>query len=63
MRIWQAYVNNMYERSFKILLKEQEKMYIKNYGSYCKKIEKVNEEQGHIFQKFKEIFLNEKEKK
>ena len=42
-RIWQAYINNMYEKSFKMLLKEQEEMYVKNYGKYCVKLEKISE--------------------
>ena len=62
-RIWQAYINNMYEKSFRILLKEQEKMYVKNYGKYCGKLEKISEEQVQIYEKFKEIFAVEKGKK
>lgn len=46
----------MYEKSYRILLKEQEKMYLKNYGKYCGKLEKISEEQVQIYEKFKEIF-------
>ena len=53
----------MYEKSFRILLKEQEKMYVKNYGKYCGKLEKISEEQVQIYEKFKEIFAVEKGKK
>ena len=42
-RIWQAYINDMYENSFKTLLQEQEKLYIRNFSRYCSKMEKLSE--------------------
>ena len=38
-------------------------MYLKNYGKYCGKLEKISEEQVQIYEKFKEIFTVEKGKK
>lgn len=38
MRIWQAYINDMYEKTFKILIDEQEKQYLKYFGRFCTKM-------------------------
>lgn len=37
-RIWQAYINDMYEKTFKMLIEEQEKLYVKNFGKFCLKL-------------------------
>lgn len=43
MRIWQAYINDMYEKTFKILINEQEKQYLKYFGRFCTKMQKLSE--------------------
>ena len=59
-RIWQAYINDMYENSFKILLQEQEKLYLRNFSKYCGKMEKLSQEDEELYKKFREIFSYEK---
>lgn len=55
-RIWQAYINDMFEKTFKILINEQEKQFLKHYGKLCYKMDKLNLEQREMYQRFKEIF-------
>lgn len=59
-RIWQAYINNMYQKSYKILLQEQEKQYVRNFGKYCSKMEKLSEEQEEMYKRFREIFSSDR---
>ena len=59
-RIWQAYINDMYESSFKILLQEQEKLYLRNFSKYCSKMEKLSEEDEELYKRFREIFSYER---
>ena len=59
-RIWQAYINEMYEGSFKTLLQEQEKLYIRNFSRYCSKMEKLSQEEEETYKRFREIFASEK---
>jgi hypothetical protein len=52
MRIWQAYLNDMYEKSFTILISEQERLYIKNFGKFCAQLKKLALEKSEMHTKF-----------
>jgi ABC-type Zn uptake system ZnuABC Zn-binding protein ZnuA len=52
MRIWQAYLNEMYEKSFKILISEQEQLYKKNFGKFCAELKKLAQEKSEMYKKF-----------
>lgn len=56
MKIWQAYKNNMYESSYRTLLREQEELYVRNFGRYCAKVSKIAQDQLCVYTKFKEMF-------
>lgn len=41
MRIWQGYLNQMYEKSFIMLISEQQKLFVKFFGKYCTQMKKL----------------------